>query len=261
VRLKDKVAIVTGGARGMGAATVRAFAAEGAKVIVGDILDDEGGRLAEELGGACLYAHLDVGDEVGWAKVAKDAEARFGEVDILVNNAGRVHFATLLETQVADFEAILRTNLIGSFLGIRTVAPLMLKQGAGSIVNVSSIEGLRGLNGVSAYAASKWGVRGLTKTAALELGPLGVRVNSVHPGGINTPMGNPMGRALDEVNKGYQAVPLQRIGEPSEVALASLFLASDDSSYVNGAELVVDGGWVAGDYIAGAPGSPAALAS
>jgi 3alpha(or 20beta)-hydroxysteroid dehydrogenase len=173
-----------------------------------------------------------------------------------VNNAGILRFAALLDTSLTDFQRVLNVNLVGCFLGMRTIAPLMMKQGRGSIVNISSIDGMKGANSIGAYAASKWGVRGITKVAALEFGHKGVRVNSVHPGGVDTPMGNPQGVGLEELNKLYTNVPLQRVGQPSEVANASLFLASDEASYINGAELTVDGGWTAGHYYHGFPGAP-----
>ena len=255
-RLAGKTAIVTGGARSMGAATARLFVAEGAQVVIADVLDAEGRALAEELGKAAYFQHLDVSDEAAWAAAVAEAVARFGGVDVLVNNAGILKFAALLDTPLADFKRVLEVNLVGCFLGMRTVAPVMIARGSGSIVNISSIDGMKGANSIGSYAASKWGVRGITKVAALEFGHRGVRVNSVHPGGVDTPMGNPNGVGEAELNKLYTSVPLQRVGKPIEVARASLFLASDDASYINGAELAVDGGWTAGHYYHGFPGAP-----
>ncbi len=255
-RLAGKVAIITGGARGMGAATSKLFASEGAKVVIADVLDQDGARLAQEIGANAIFEHLDVSDEANWARVVEKAIAKFGQVDILVNNAGILLFKTLLETSKADYERIIGVNLMGQFLGIKAVAPHMIGRGKGSIVNVSSTDGMKGANGLSAYSSSKWGVRGLTRCAAMELGHKGIRVNSIHPGGIDTAMGNPYAEAKDEVNKRYTWVPAQRVGEPSEAAHCSLFLASDEASYVHGAELAVDGGMLTGTYYVGFPGAP-----
>lgn len=255
-RLTGKVAIVTGGARSMGAATARLFVAEGARVLIGDVLEAEGQALAAELGQAALFHRLDVADESAWQAAVAAAEHAFGGIDVLVNNAGILKFGALLETSLADFRRVQEVNLCGCFLGMRSVAPRMFARGGGAIVNISSIDGMKGANAIGAYAASKWGVRGLTKVAALEFGHRGVRVNSIHPGGVDTPMGNPRGAQGAELNKDYTNVPLQRIGAPPEVAHASLFLASDEASYINGAELTVDGGWTAGHYYHGYPGSP-----
>ncbi|MFC4708953.1 glucose 1-dehydrogenase [Paraburkholderia caffeinitolerans] len=256
-RLAGKIAIVTGGARGMGAATCRLFVDEGARVVIADVLEEEGQALARELGDAARFIRLDVTDEANWERVAAFTVEVFGRVDVLVNNAAVLKFAGITEWSKQDFERILSINLVGTFVGIRTIAPLMKAQGAGSIVNISSVDGLRGVNALAGYVASKWGVRGLTKVAALELGHQGVRVNSVHPGGVNTAMTNPTGAPLDEINKHYTNVPLQRVGLPEEVARATLFLASDEASYCNGTELAVDGGMVAGAYYPGLPGAPA----
>jgi len=255
-RLDGKVAIITGGARGMGGATTRLFAAEGAKVVIADVLDKEGAALAEELKGAAIFQHHDVSDEASWSSVMAKALAAFGKVDVLVNNAGVLLFKTLLDTSKADYERVLGVNLMGAFLGIKAVAPHMIERGSGSIVNVSSVDGMKGANSLGAYCSSKWGVRGLTKVAAMEFGHKGVRVNSIHPGGVDTAMGNPYGESRSEVNKRYTMVPLQRVGEPIEVARTSLFLASDDSSYICGAEIAVDGGMLTGQYYVGFPGAP-----
>lgn len=257
-RLEGKVAIVTGGARGMGAATVTLFAREGAKVVIADVLAQEGEALARELGAAAVFEKLDVGEEPNWREVVERTLARWGRIDVLVNNAAVITFGEITETDVADLERILRINLVGAFLGMKTVGKAMKAQKSGSIVNISSVDGMRGSNGVGCYAASKWGLRGLTKVAALEFGHHGVRVNSVHPGGINTVMGNPLGLPSSEINKTFAAVPLQRVGEPEEIAQVSLFLASDDASYVCGAELTADGGWLAGGYLPMLPGAPGA---
>lgn len=255
-RLAGKIAIVTGGARGMGAQTCRLFVSEGARVVIADVLEEEGQALARELGDAARFVRLDVADEAAWARVAAFATDTFGRVDVLVNNAAVLVFGGITELSKRDFERAVSINLVGTFLGIRTIAPLMKAQGGGSIVNISSVDGLRGVNALAAYVSSKWGVRGLTKVAALELGHQGIRVNSIHPGGVNTVMSNPTGAPLDEVNKHYTNVPMQRVGQPEEIARATLFLASDEASYCNGAELAVDGGMAAGAYYPGLPGAP-----
>ena len=255
-RLQGKVAIITGGARGMGEATSRRFVAEGAKVAICDVLDDRGTALAAELGENARFCHLDVTDEDNWLAVIAEVEAAFGGIDVLVNNAGILMFKSILETTKADYERVLGVNLVGEFLGVRSVAPGMIARGRGSIVNISSVDGMKGANSLVAYASSKWGVRGLTKVAAMELGHKGIRVNSVHPGGVDTVMSNHDGRARQDLDKTYSNVPLQRIAGPEEVAAASLFLASDDASYLNGAEVVVDGGMTTGTYYLGFPGAP-----
>ena len=255
-RLHGKVAVVTGGARGMGAATCRLFAAEGAKVVIADVLAKEGQALAAELKGKAVFAELDVSDEAAWQALLKKAVADFGAVDALVNNAGVLLFKTIAETTLADFERVIRINLQGTFLGTKLVGEHMVKRGKGSIVNVSSSDGMKGANGLGAYCSSKWGIRGLTRVAAMEFGHKGVRVNSVHPGGIDTAMGNPYQQSKAEVNKRYGFVPLQRVGDPEEVARVNLFLASDESSYLCGSEIAVDGGMLTGQYYMGFPGAP-----
>ncbi|MCA8017653.1 glucose 1-dehydrogenase [Burkholderia metallica] len=255
-RLEGKVAIVTGGARGMGAATCRLFAAEGARVVIGDVLDEPGEALARELGDAARFMRLDVADEANWIRVTEATIEQFGRIDVLVNNAAVLTFGGITELSKRDFERAVSINLVGTFVGIRTIAPHMIARKSGSIVNISSVDGLRGVNALAAYVSSKWGVRGLTKVAALELGHQGVRVNSIHPGGVNTAMSNPTGAPLEEINKHYANVPLQRVGLPDEIARATLFLASDEASYCNGAELAVDGGMAAGAYYPGLPGAP-----
>lgn len=255
-RLSNKVTIVTGGARGMGAATCRLFVEEGAKVVIADVLDADGQALAAQLGPSAHFAHLDVSDEAAWTALVADTEERFGAIDVLVNNAGVLLFRTLRETTKADFERVLSINLTGTFLGLHTVGARMVERGRGSIVNISSADGMKGANGLGAYCASKWGIRGLTKVAAMEFGHRGVRVNSVHPGGVDTAMGNPYAEKREDVNKRYGMVPLQRVGEPEEVARTSLFLASDESSYLCGAEIAVDGGMLTGQYYLGFPGAP-----
>lgn len=255
-RLAGKTAIITGGARGMGAATCRLFVEQGAQVAIADMLEAEGRALAAELGNAARFYSHDVSSEESWAALVRNVEKDLGAVDVLVNNAGVLLFKTLLDTSLADYERVLKVNLVGEFLGIKAVAPGMVERGRGSIINLSSVDGMKGANGLAAYASSKWGVRGLTKVAAMELGHRGVRVNSVHPGGVDTAMGNPGQRSREQVNQGFTNIALQRVGEPSEVAAATLFLASDESSYMVGAEIVVDGGMTVGHYYVGMPGAP-----
>lgn len=242
-RLDGKVAIITGAARGQGEVEARLFAAEGARVVLGDVLDAEGAAVAAELGDAAAYTHLDVGDESQWSAAVALAEERFGPVSVLVNNAGVLHFAAVHKTDPADFERVWRINLHGAFLGIRAVVPSMVRAGGGSIVNISSTAGLQGQPFLSAYVASKWGLRGLTKTAAIDLGRKGIRVNSVHPGGIDTPML----AGTDPDAPFYKRLPIGRVGTSDEVARAVLFLASDEASYTTGAELAIDGGASCGD--------------
>lgn len=255
-RLHDKVAIITGAARGMGAATARMFVREGATVIVADVHESDGQSLAAQLGDAATFHRLNVSVESEWQDLVAAVIARHGHIDALVNNAGVLHFSLLDHLTEHDLDRVLGVNLKGPLFGIKHVGRVMKAARKGAIVNISSVDGTRGANALSAYSASKWAVRGITRTAALEYGPHGVRINSVHPGGIDTAMGNPMKLSGDERNADYRLVPLQRIGEPEEVAAASLFLCSDEASYISGAELLVDGGWAAGHYHPMLPGAP-----
>ncbi len=246
-RLDGKVAIISGGARGQGAEEARRFVAEGAAVVIGDILHDDGRALAAALGEQARFAPLDVTDEGSWREALALTLDVFGPPSVLVNNAGIVHFGNLVDTSEADFRRVLDVNLVGVFLGMHVVAPSMADGGGGSIVNISSSAGITGFPLVSAYVASKWGVRGLTKTAALELGPSGIRVNSVHPGGIDTPLiRDPETTTVDMFEPFAQTLPIARIGTVADVAALVAFLASDESSYCTGAEFVIDGGQTAG---------------
>ena len=255
-RLDGKVALITGGARGQGAAEARRFAAEGARVVISDILEAEGKDTAQSIGDAAVYCQHDVRDEDSWAEVVAAAQSSFGKLDVLVINAALLHMAPMLETSLEDYMRVIEVNQVSCFLGMKAVAEPMRQAGGGAIVNISSIAGLTGTPGLIAYTASKFAMRGMTKVAALELGPLGIRVNSIHPGGVNTAMSNPTGAPLEEINQHYANVPLQRVGLPDEIARATLFLASDEASYCNGAELAVDGGMAAGAYYPGLPGAP-----
>jgi 3alpha(or 20beta)-hydroxysteroid dehydrogenase len=240
-RLDGKVALVSGGSRGMGAATVRRLHAEGAHVVAGDILDDDGKALADELGDRVRYVHLDVTSEEDWQSAVEQTEREFGKLDVLVNNAGILKFNEIANTPLEEFRLVLDVNLAGVFLGMKTAIPAMKRAGGGSIVNLSSTEGLGATVFCGAYTASKFGVRGITKVAALEYGGDGIRCNSVHPGGIDTPMTR---EVMDEQGRKYVAgkVPLKRMGTAEDVANVVTFLAGDESSYCNGGEFVVDGG-------------------
>ncbi|GAB3001743.1 glucose 1-dehydrogenase [Amycolatopsis acidiphila] len=240
-RLAGKVALLTGAARGQGAAAARRFTEEGAKVVIADVLDDEGKALADELG--ALYQHLDVSSEDDWSAAVDRAVDEFGSLTVLVNNAGILHFSELAKTTLADYERVIRVNQIGAFLGMRSVVEPMSRAGTGSIVNVSSVEGLAGMPFLVAYTASKFAIRGMTKVAALELGPKGIRVNSVHPGMIDTKMvSDAAGGAEIDTSWVGKKVALGRVGQPVEIANLVVFLASDESSYSTGAEFVADGG-------------------
>lgn len=244
-RLADRVAIVTGGANGLGEAIVRRFVEEGASVVIADIDDERGTALAGELGDRTRFVSLDVGDEQQWdAAIAATLDA-FGHLDIGVNNGGIVLHASLEDTTLADYERIVRVNQIGTFLGMRAMARAMKRSGGGSIINTSSIRGLLGATGLLAYSATKFAVRGMTKAAALELGEFGIRVNSIHPGAVATRL---IGDATPEEVDGYFASqPVPRIARPREIANMALFLASDESSYSTGSEFVCDGGVSAGE--------------
>jgi 3alpha(or 20beta)-hydroxysteroid dehydrogenase len=244
MRLEGKVAIVTGGARGQGAAVARRFVAEGARVTIADIRDDLGKELAAELGDAAIYQHLDVTSEEDWTAAVAETLSSFGHLNVLVNNAGILHFSSIADTSLADYERVIRVNQTGTFLGMRAVIPAMTEAGVGSIINVSSVEGIAGSAYLTAYAASKFAVRGMTKCAALELGKLNIRVNSVHPGAIDTPMASEAvgGIEIDMAKVGKRVAGLRRVGQPEEIASLQVFLASDESSYSTGAEFIADGG-------------------
>ena len=241
-RLDGRVALVTGGARGMGAAAVRRLHSEGAGVVAADVLDDDGKALADSLGDRVRFAHLDVTSEEEWQSVVEQTVRELGGLDVLVNNAGILRFNEIVNIPLEEFRQVLDVNLIGVFLGMKAVIPVMKANGGGSIVNISSTEGLGGTVFCGAYTASKFAVRGITKVAAIEYGTDKIRVNSVHPGGIDTPMTRAV---MDEDGRKYggkKVAGLKRMGEADEVAAVVAFLASDDASYCTGAEFVVDGG-------------------
>jgi 3alpha(or 20beta)-hydroxysteroid dehydrogenase len=243
-RLSGKVALITGGAQGQGAAASRRFVHEGAQVVIADIADEPGKALAEELGESAHYVHLDVSEEQSWQAAVDEAVATFGPLDVLINNAGILMFADLTQMPVADLERLFRVNVFGCFLGMKTVAPVMIERGGGSIVNSSSVEGLAGMSSLVGYTGTKFAVRGMTKAAAMELGPKGIRVNSVHPGMVDTGMTR---QYAGEEGMKWAAtrVALKRVGQPDDIAQMYVFLASDESSFSTGAEFVADGGCTA----------------
>jgi 3alpha(or 20beta)-hydroxysteroid dehydrogenase len=244
-RLDGKVALITGGARGMGKSHVRTFVAEGASVVFGDVLDGE--RVSSTLEN-CFFVRHDVTKAQDWSAAVGTALERFGRLDILVNNAGILAHQPISEMPEEDFRRVIDVNLVGTWLGIKAVIEAMTAAGGGSIVNISSIEGFTGAAGLSAYSASKFAVRGLTRTAAQELGQHGIRVNSVHPGGIMTRMAIASASSFSSVDPAafLKSLPIPRMGEPAEVSKLVLFLASDESSYCTGAEFVADGGMLSG---------------
>lgn len=246
IPLAGSVVVVTGAARGQGEAEARAFVEAGARVVLTDLLEEQGRAVAAELGDVARFVRHDVADEAGWHDVVEVAESAFGGIDTLVNNAGIHRRKAIEEETLADFRRVLEVNVLGAFLGIRTVAPMFRRRGGGAIVNVASIAGVVGMGGVGAYSSSKWALRGLTRSAALELAPDGTRVNVVLPGSIDTDMLPVQAREPARPS----TVPLGRIGAPREVADVVVFLASPAASYLTGAEVVVDGG-----LIAGLPGS------
>lgn len=237
--LDGKVAIITGAARGQGEAEARLFVAEGARVMLTDVLS-EGEAVAKALGDLAAFSMHDVSNAGDWERVVKNTTDRFGRLDILVNNAAIYRMRSLADTTDQDWDEITRVNQRGPFLGMRTVAPAMRKAGGGSIVNISSGAGLRGVRNMIAYATSKWALRGMTKCAALELAKDRIRVNSVHPGVIETPMLKHNPDALNQAM--VRATPISRIGQPEDIARMVLYLASDAASFITGAEFSVDGG-------------------
>ena len=248
MRLESKVALISGGARGMGAVEARMFANEGAKVVIADMLAAEGRQVEAEIiesGGECLFVNLNVTDESAWQNAVETTVSRFGKLDILVNNAGIARINTVEDTSSDEWDWVMDINAKGVFLGTKAAIPEMRKVQGGSIVNISSIAGLTG-GRTSSYAASKGAVRLLTKSTAIQYASEGIRCNSVHPGVIETPMTSPImlntrdGRELNEARH-----PIGRIGQPEDIAYGVLFLASDESSFMTGSELVIDGGLTA----------------
>lgn len=239
-RVSGKVALVTGGARGLGESAVRLLVAEGAKVVITDILDAEGEALATELEDAVIYRHQDVTDRDVWQEIITTTKETFGGLDILVNNAGIADFGTIEGFTYEQWDRIININVNGVFNGMKAALPLLRESTKNaSIINLSSTAGLQGYPGLSGYVASKWAVRGMTKAAAVELGPENIRVNSIHPGSIATPM--TAGLETPQTH-----VALKRIGQPNEIGNLVVFLASDESTFCTGAEFVADGGELAG---------------
>ena len=248
MRLENKVALISGGARGMGAVEAKMFAAEGAKVVIGDMLGDEGRQVEAEInesGGECVFVQLDVTDENAWQDAVATTVARFGKLDILINNAGIARINSVEDTTSEEWDLVMDINAKGVFLGTKAAIPEIRKAGGGSIVNISSIAGLTG-GRTSSYAASKGAVRLFTKSTAIQYAADGIRCNSVHPGVVETPMTTPImlntpeGRELNASRH-----PLGRFGQPEDIAYGVLFLASDESSFMTGSELVIDGGLTA----------------
>lgn len=251
-RLDGKVAIITGAARGQGESEARLFAEEGAKVVLGDVLDDEGEAVAKDIGEAAVFTHLDVRSESDW-QAAVERAAALGPLNVLVNNAAITHFASVKDTKLDDYMRVVEINQVGTFLGMRTVFDPMKAAGGGAIVNVSSIDGLQAKNGLVAYASTKWAIRGMTKVAAIEFGRHGIRVNSLHPGGVDTVMGNPL--ADPDIDQYYRNQPIPRCGKPIDIARLALFMASDECSFSTGSEFIADGGWHCGELIPDLPSS------
>ena len=254
MRLEGKVALISGGARGMGAAEARLFAREGARVVIGDLLEEEGRRVEaqiSEAGGQALFLRLDVTSESDWINAVAAAVSRFGKLDVLVNNAGVTGAGgggapvMVEETTVEVWDRIMDVNAMGVFLGTKAVIPEMRRAGGGSIINISSVYGLVGSSGSSAYHASKGAVRLLTKSTAVQYAGEEIRANSVHPGIIETPMSAAILADPERNLRWLSGTPLGRLGEPDDVAYGVLFLASDESSFMTGSELVIDGGWTA----------------
>ncbi|WP_338699063.1 SDR family NAD(P)-dependent oxidoreductase [Streptomyces sp. Q6] len=256
-KLDGRVVLITGAARGQGEQEARLFAAEGAKVVVADVLDDQGEAVAKDIGAAsAVYVHLDVSEEEEWGAAVRAAKGAFGKIDGLVNNAGILRFNELVSTPLAEFQQIVQVNQVGAFLGIKSVAPEIEAAGGGTIVNTASYTGVTGMAYVGAYTATKHAIVGLTRVAALELAGKGIRVNAVCPGAIDTAMSNPAqldpAANTDEATEALaelygKLVPIGRVGRPEEVARLALFLtAEEDSSYITGQPFVIDGGWLAG---------------
>jgi 3alpha(or 20beta)-hydroxysteroid dehydrogenase len=239
-RLEGKVALISGASKGQGEAEARLFLAEGAAVVLGDVLDTEGEAVAASLGDRARYVHLDVSNEDDWKQAVQAASDTFGGLDVLINNAGIIRIGMMADVSLDEYMSVINVNQVGCWLGMKSASAAM--RSGGSIINISSMNGVMPGAGIMSYVASKFAIRGMTKAAALELGPKGIRVNSIHPGAILTDMaraglagipGNPLAK-----------LPIPRIGEPEEVARLALFLASDESSYSTGSEFVIDGGWL-----------------
>lgn len=248
-RLEGKVALVTGAARGIGAEIAGLFAREGAAVVCADRRDELGEAVAEGIRGGdgrAIYTHLDITSEQEWGAAVELARSELGGVDVLVNNAGIIRVKPFVETSVDELRKVLDTNLVGAFLGMQAVVETMSARGGGSIVNFSSVQGLEGREGMSAYSAAKFAIRGLSKTVAIELGPLGIRVNTIFPGPTKTKMTERKGWSDEQRDAAYSSYPLGRMAEAAEIAKLALFLACDEASFCTGGDFVADGGVTAG---------------
>jgi 3alpha(or 20beta)-hydroxysteroid dehydrogenase len=252
-RLEGRVALITGAARGTGAATARRFVAEGARVVLCDILDELGEGVARALGPAAVYRRLDVTSEADWQRAVDSAEQHCGRLDVLVNNAAILHLAPIARTTLADWNRVIAVNQTGPFLGIRTVTPALRRSGGGSIVNVASLDAVEGLNGFSAYSTSKWALRGLARCAALELGRYRIRVNTVCPAGGSEEMSAPFRPPGVEPSAYVADRAIPRRAQLEEIAAMILFLASEESSFCTGCDYLVDGGHTAGTLLAAIP--------
>jgi len=239
-RLEGKVALISGAAKGQGEAEARLFIAEGAAVVLGDILDEQGAAVAASLGDRARYVHLDVSSQDDWVQAVRTATDSFGGLDVLINNAGIIRMGMMADVSLDDYMSVINVNQVGCWLGMKSASTVM--RTGGSIINISSMNGVIPGAGIMSYVASKFAIRGMTKAAALELGHKGIRVNSIHPGAILTDMAR-AGLGRIEGNP-LAGLPIPRIGEPEEVARLALFLASDESSYSTGSEFVIDGGWL-----------------
>lgn len=240
MEVNGKVVVITGAGQGMGADEAAAFASAGAKVVLADVNQDRISGLAKEIGeDKALAVHLDVRNTESWSQAVKAASEKFGRIDVLINNAGILRFTSVDQCSDEEWELVTSINVTGTFKGIRSVVPTMKAAGGGSIINISSTAGLKAFGSVPAYVTSKFGVRGLTKAAALDLAPFKIRVNSIHPGNIETPM-------IEGLYQEFKHVPMNRAGRPSEISKLALFLASDASSFCTGSEFVADGGETAG---------------
>ncbi|GGC83316.1 3-alpha-hydroxysteroid dehydrogenase [Tersicoccus solisilvae] len=245
-RVEGKVVLISGAARGMGASHARVLAAHGARVVIGDLLEEEGRALAAEIGAiagddVALFVPLDVTDHASWTAAVAATVDRFGRLDVLVNNAGIFTRGSVEDADVDEWRRTIDIDLTGNFLGMKAAVPAMKAEG-GSIINISSIAGLVGFKNRAAYAAAKWGVQGLTKTSALDLGPYGIRVNSVHPGSVRTPL-------TADLERGFGQIPLGRDADVTEISDLILYLASDESRFMTGASLAIDGGETAGNHL------------
>lgn len=245
--LTGKVALVTGAAGGVGAAAAKLFVERGAKVMLCDINDEEGLQVAIDIGNSAAYCHLDVTNERNWKEAVAKTIEKFGQINVLLNNAGIISSSVeIQDTSLATFQRITDVNQTGVFLGMREVVNPMKNNGGGSIINVSSVDGLVGMHGGIAYCASKFAVRGMTKSAAIDLGKYGIRVNSIHPGAVMTKMLAELGPSKNDFEEAFKAIPLGRMSAPREMATLAAYLASDDSSYSTGSEFIADGGMTAG---------------